>query len=188
MERRDILKLAAVITGSAMLSPLTSTLLNASVIGNESLALSKSPTFFSPQVYAQLTQIMDVILPRTDSPSASDVNVPLIMDNMFNTVFKPGYKTEFLRRFSLLQQYLNKQDFYSSNGTTQLNIIKAIETRSKEQKDQVYRAYIDLKQQAISYYLATEEVAEKHLNYLPIPVQYIPRISVKEVGGKRWAE
>ncbi|WP_371193815.1 gluconate 2-dehydrogenase subunit 3 family protein [Glaciecola sp. SC05] len=188
MERRDILKLAAALTGSAMLSPLTSSLLYASVNDASAGTLNRTPAFFSKEVYAQLTQVMDVILPRTDTPSASDVKVPSIMDNMFNKVFKHGYRDEFLKRFALLQGYLAEQNFASADADAQLSIIKGIEAKSYNKQDPVYRAYIDLKQQTISYYLATEEVAEKHLNYLPIPVQYIPRISVKEVGGKAWAE
>lgn len=188
MERRDILKLAAAMTGSAMLSPLTSTLLQASVTDKASMVLTKTPRFFSAKVYAQLIQVMDAILPRTDTPSASDVNVPGIMDNMFNKVFKPGYRSAFLKRFSVLQAYLDTQGFATKDAAGQLSILKSIEAKSTDQQDPVYRAYTDLKQQTISYYLATEEVAEKHLNYLPIPVDYVPRISVKEVGGKRWAE
>lgn len=186
MERRDILKLAAAATGTALLSPLTSTLLHASMRDIAASNLANKPAFFSTKVYQQLSQIMDVMLPRTDTPSASDVDVPMIMDNMFNKVFKPDYKSEFLKRFAVLQEHLQSQDFFNLNGQSQLTALRKIE--SKDKQDPVYRAYIDVKQQTISYYLATEEVAEKHLNYLPIPVQYIPRISVKELGGKRWAE
>lgn len=188
MERRDILKLAAAMTGSAMLSPLTSSMLYASVGQKAGHKASSTPAFFKAGVFNALSQIMDVILPRTDSPSATDVNVPGIMDNMFNKVFKPGYRSTFLKRFAVLQAYLSEKQFFESDANEQLSIIKAIEARSNSERDAVYRAYIDLKQQTVSYYLATEEVAEKHLNYLPIPVNYVAQISVEEVGGKKWAE
>ncbi|GBL05354.1 gluconate 2-dehydrogenase subunit 3 family protein [Glaciecola sp. KUL10] len=189
MHRRDILKYATALTGAAMLSPLTSSLLHASVkdVAGKS-TLNSAPMFFSKDVFVQLVQIMDTILPRTDTPSASDVNVPIIMDNMFDKVFKADYKDKFLNRFNTLQNHLSEHGFASATDDEKLSIIKKIESRSIDRADPVYRAYIDLKQQTVSYYLATEEVAEKHLNYLPIPIQYIPRISLKDVGGKAWAE
>ncbi|WP_395344422.1 gluconate 2-dehydrogenase subunit 3 family protein [Ningiella sp. W23] len=193
MQRRDILKLAASVTGAAILAPLSSSMLYASVkntsgrilLGSET---REAPAFFSPDSFEQLRQIMDVILPRTDTPSASDVNTHWIFDNMFTRVFKPDYRNAFLKKFAQLEGYLNKQNFADSDSSTQLSIIQAIEARSEEKRDEVYSAYIDIKQQTISYYLTTEQIAENHLNYLPIPVQYIPCISVKELGGKAWAE
>jgi hypothetical protein len=139
MERRDILKLAAAMTGSAMLSPLTSSMLYASVGKKAGLKATSSPAFFNAGVFNALSQIMDVILPRTDSPSATDVNVPGIMDNMFNKVFKPGYRSAFLKRFAVLREYLSKESFFESDPNKQLSIIKAIEAKSNSEQDAVYR-------------------------------------------------
>lgn len=185
MERRDILKMACMLTGSAMLAPLTSTLVHASIKNQTSAGKAQ---FFSGTIFSQLKEVMDAILPRTDTPSASDVNTHGIMDSMFANVFDKAYKEKFLARFEVLQEHLNRQSFFGASADKQLAILKAIEKTSSDSKNAVFNAYLDLKQQTISYYLATEEVAENHLNYLPIPMQYIPDISVKEVGGKAWAE
>lgn len=191
MERRDILKFAASLTGSAIFSPLTLSLLsstqrNAQALVSGANAVSK-PAFFKQSTFNSLTQVMDVILPKTDTPSASDVNVHWIMDNMFNKVFKDGYRKNFLRNFAKLDHYLSAQGFKNASAAKQLAIIKTIEAFPRSEQNDVYRSYIDLKQQTISYYLATEEVAEKHLSYLPIPGKYTPCITVEEAGGKAWA-
>ena len=49
-------------------------------------------------------------------------------------------------------------------------------------------AFKELKQQVIAYYLNTEEVGTEFLNYLPIPGEYQPCISVEDVNNKAWAE
>ncbi len=194
MERRDILKYAASITGVAICAPLTTSLLvGCSSEKPISMAVAvpladKKPAFFDQEAFKLLTQLMDVILPRTDTPSASDVEVSLIMDNMFNKVFEDDYRQDFLKRFVQLKDYLETQNFAISGPKEQLAVVKTIEATPDNEKNSVFRSYIDIKQQTISYYLATEEVAEKHLNYLPIPGGYTPCISLEEAGGKAWAE
>lgn len=188
MHRRDILKFAASLTGSAIIAPLSTSLL--SVFDSEAAmgSANKMPSFFKANAFEQLSQIMDVILPKTDTPSASEVNTHWVMDNMFNKVFKHGYKKDFLRKFAQLNAHLNEQHFFAADANKQLEIIQAIETMPNSERGDAYRVYTDIKQQTVSYYLASEEVAEKHLNYLPIPGAYTPCISVKELGGKAWAE
>ena len=192
MNRREILKFAASLTGSALIAPLSANLLNnltasrsASIAGNGSLT---QPEFFSPQQFTLITHIMDVILPRTDSPSASDVKTNWIMDNMFNTVFKDKYKMRFMKNFKLLETHLAKQHFLNQSASSQLAMLLELETEHKDKRDNVHRAFTDIKQQTISYYLATETIAEQHLNYLPIPGAYTACVSLEEVGGKAWAE
>jgi len=48
-------------------------------------------------------------------------------------------------------------------------------------------ALLDIKQQAVAYYLSTKEIATNYLNYLPIPGEYEPCISLESVNGKVWA-
>ncbi|MDU0352615.1 gluconate 2-dehydrogenase subunit 3 family protein [Paraglaciecola aquimarina] len=131
-------------------------------------------------------QIMDVILPKTDSPSATEVNVHMIMDNMFHKVFTPNYKKSFLQSFAKLNLYLTSKQFHTASPKEQTELLLQLE--NAKDAAQGFKAYIDIKQQSIAYYLSNEEIAENYLNYLPIPDGYTARISVAEVGGKAWAE
>lgn len=193
MDRRDILKYVAAVTGTAICAPLTGALLTGCSKQVEQsttnlTASSKLPDgqFFDGKTLERLIQIMDVILPKTDSPSASEVNVHLIMDNMFSKVFKPDYKKNFMMSFEKLTQYLDTSNFANSSVDEQVTMLTQLQ-QSKENKHG-FKAYLDLKQQSIAYYLSTEEIAEKYLNYLPIPGGYTAHVSVEEVGGKAWAE
>lgn len=181
MNRRDILRYAATLTGAAICAPLSTNVLAAAVVGK------KEPQFFEPKTFTSITQIMDVILPRTDSPSASDVNVNFIMDNMYRNVFDAPYQVRFMKRFTKLNDYLIQKSFYHQSAEKKLTILQDVEKLRKQEGNPVFQAFLDLKQQTIAYYLSTEEVAENFLNYLPVPGGYEPCISVKEVGGKAWA-
>ncbi len=56
-----------------------------------------------------------------------------------------------------------------------------------EQSEIADNFYTEVKQQTIAYYLASEEISTKYLNYLPVPGEYKACIPLSEVGGKAWA-
>jgi hypothetical protein len=189
MNRRQVLKYAAMVTGTAICAPLTTAMLSGcaeqrSMSTKVSGALTQ---FFSPQDFKLLSQVMDVILPKTDTPSATEVDVHLIVDNMFAKVYQPDYQSKFKTLFAELSLYLNDNKFYQADEKQQLSLLKALETLPQEQRNNAYWAYIDIKQQTVAFYLSTEEIAENHLNYLPIPGEYKPCVSLAELGGKAWA-
>ena len=182
MDRRSIIKYTMALTGMSMLSPLSF-----QVLANNQSSTNK-PSFFSQEDFKLLTDIMDTILPKTDTPSASDVKVNFIMDNILHKVFDAKYQKTFMKRFDSLKAYLGNKNFSSANSKNKLLIIQELENSKRLSNELHFLGYIDLKQQSVSYYLSTEEVAENHLNYLPIPGKYIPSKSVKELNGKAWAE
>ncbi|MCF2946947.1 gluconate 2-dehydrogenase subunit 3 family protein [Paraglaciecola aquimarina] len=193
MHRRDILKYVAAVTGTAICAPLTTALLSGCSKQAEILppTVATGPNladgqFFTSDNLQHLVQIMDVILPKTDTPSASDVKVHMIMDNMFDKVFTPQYKKNFLNSFAKLNDYLASKKFPTASANEQALLLTQLELA--QEPSQGFKAYIDIKQQTIAYYLSNEQIAEHHLNYLPIPGGYTPSIKVAEVGGKAWAE
>lgn len=192
MNRRQILKYAATLTGTAICAPLTSAMLAGCSEANKSgelinTATGKQPVFFKQDTFNLLTKIMDTILPKTDTPSASEVDVHFIMDNMLDKLFDQSYQKSFLAKFAKLQKHLEDAGYSDGTAEEQFNIIKALENTPNDQRTDVHLSYIDIKQQTVSYYLLTEEVAENHLNYLPIPGEWKPCVSVEELGGKKWA-
>ena len=192
MNRRQILKYAAMVSGTALCAPLTTAMLTGcteqvSIPVNASDSAASSAQFFNAKDFKLLSQLMDIILPKTDSPSATEVDVHLIVDNMFAKVYQAEYQNKFTMLFTALSQYLNDNNFYQADNAQQLTLLKALEILPKEQRNDAYWAYVDIKQQTVAFYLSTEEIAENHLNYLPIPGEYKPCVSVEALGGKAWA-
>ncbi|WP_416306246.1 gluconate 2-dehydrogenase subunit 3 family protein [Neptunicella sp. SCSIO 80796] len=184
MDRRQILKYAAMLTGTALCAPVTAAMLSGS--GNQlNSSASSAPQFFAADDFQLLTQIMDVILPKTDSPSASDVGVNKVMDHMCAVVFEPDYQQKFSGLFNDLRQFLVANNFAQLAPAQQTDLLRALERSDKQ--DNAYWAYTDIKQQTVVYYLLSEQIAENYLNYLPVPGEYKPCVSLAELGGKAWA-
>jgi len=183
MNRRQILKYAVTLTGTALLAPIIGCSEKVLPITEPSDAL----LFFKPEEFKVLTQLMDVILPKTDTPSASEVKVNYVLDQLLANVFDLEYRQSFTDKFSQLSQYLTQNNFDTLSGSAQEKLLTSLESLPEAQRNNAYWSYLDIKQQTVTYYLSSEEIAENHLNYLPVPGEYKPCVSVEELGNKAWA-
>jgi hypothetical protein len=197
MNRRQILEYTAWLTGAAVSAPLASALLTgcsekvqqATVNTQASGAASSLPLlhFFAPEQFKLLAELADTILPRTDSPSATDVGAHTMIDAMFGQVFEGDYKSSYKSQWLALQDYLNQKGFGSLDTDARVSLLQTLELSEDSTLETAQRGLIETKQQLVAYYLNTGEVAKKFLNYLPIPGAYHPCISVQDVNNKAWA-
>lgn len=196
MNRREALRYTAWITGSAISASLASAILSGcseqttapnKAKGTGISAPSNLLHFFTPEQFTLVGLLADTILPRTDSPSATDVKVHITLDSMLGQVFDSAYQTTFKTQWLILENYLGQQKFLQLSPTDQVETLKSLELSQDENVVGAKKALVEFKQQVIAYYLTTEEIGEKFLNYLPIPGFYKPCISVDEVNNKAWA-
>ncbi|WP_027328783.1 gluconate 2-dehydrogenase subunit 3 family protein [Marinimicrobium agarilyticum] len=193
MNRRDILKTAAWLSGAAIATPLATAVLTGCT---ESPPETKPPTapnglaghhFFSPDSFARVTLVADTLLPATDSPAASAVGVPETLDSMLGLVLNTDYVNSFRRVWADLEAFLERQGFAGLNAEEREALLSELETADEASVASAREALVMLKQQVVIFYLTSETIAEEHLNYLPIPGQYQPCISVDDVNNTAWA-
>ncbi|WP_347330996.1 gluconate 2-dehydrogenase subunit 3 family protein [Marinimicrobium locisalis] len=191
MNRRELLKTAAWLSGTAIAAPLaTAVLTGCSPPNPESPAGASSQReylFFSPQAYQQASLVADTLLPATDSPSASDVGVPETLDTLLGLVLSTDYVDSFRRVWGDLQTFLEREQFAGLNAKKRETLLKELETTENATQASAREALVMLKQQVIILYLTSETIAEEYLNYLPIPGDYQPCISVDDVNNTAWA-
>lgn len=196
MNRRDILRYTALLTGSSVSAALAGVILSGcskQAPTPTSLASNAATTdlpilhFFTPEQFILLTAVGDTILPRTDSPSASDVAAPTTVDLMVGKAFDANAKANFKARWLALQKQLANLQFLQLNPAQQLRELTALELSEDGVLADAKQGFLEVKQHLIAYYLTSEEVGEKFLNYLPIPGSYKPCISIDDVNNKAWA-
>ena len=189
MNRREILKYTAYATGAAVCSPLISSILSGCVPDTTNYDADFVPQFFSEDEFRTVNSLIDTILPKTSSPAASEVGVDKTIDTMVGKVYKKTDREAFQERFAVLQEFLKEQgggrSFYKLSAEERLKLLQQLE--NEEDTDDARRAYLELKQQTIAYYLSTAEVAKNFLNYLPVTGEYEACISLVDVGGRAWA-
>lgn len=184
MNRREMLRYTALLTGAAVSAPFASAFLSGCTRETTDTEL----LFFDADQFNLLTQIADTILPRTDSPSASDVNVPETVDSMLGLVFDDEFKTIFRNQWDEFEGFLSDQNFQQMDQAERVELLGDLELSRDDDIANSKLAFRELKQQVIAYYLNTEEIGTQFLNYLPIPGEYQPCISVEDVNNKAWAE
>lgn len=196
MNRREVLRYTAWITGSAVSASLASAILSGCSEQSPEQSQAKKPEisssstvlhFFTPEQFSLVGLLADIILPRTDSPSATDVKVHITLDSMLGQVFDSSYQAAFKRDWLAMENYLNQQQFLQIESAAQIEILQTLELNQSDATASAKKALVEFKQQVIAYYLTTEEIGKNFLNYLPIPGSFKPCISVDEVNNKAWA-
>lgn len=187
IKRRQILKYTAYITGAAVTLPLATTLLSGCKTDAAGKIKDYVPVFFSKEEMTDIQCLVDVILPKTDSPAASEVGVHKMIDSM-SKIYLPVKKDEYRKAFEAFTSYIkNKAGEKQYKDLPEGEKLSILKNLTGSEDELAYSALMELKQQTIAYYLNTEEVATNFLNYDPVPGDYIGCIPLSQVGGKKWA-
>ena len=214
MDRRKALKNMGLAMGYTVATPTLISIMQ-SCAGEP--ILEWTPEFFSKDQGAVLTKLVDIILPKTDTPSASEVQVNIFIDRFINEVadkeqqdFVKMSMGRFLEKATKdagkeKVADLNSEDLEKTLGAT-LKVSKALEASNgkavqdymmaiKEGKEALLddkiasHAYAtNLREMTIMGYKTSEYVGEEILAYLPIPGEYIACGDLQELtGGKDWS-
>ena len=171
------------------------------------------PSFFDKDKGYALAQMVDVILPKTDTPSATEVNVHVFIDGFVKEVL-PEEQQGFTNL--LMDKFMGK--LLSESGKESLNDIEAEDfepllakylakrtDEEEEAQEEAMGAYMEamisgeeatldedvacyafagnIREMAIWAYKSSEYVGEEVLAYLPIPGEYIACGDVNELTG-----
>ncbi|MDN5210805.1 gluconate 2-dehydrogenase subunit 3 family protein [Fulvivirgaceae bacterium BMA12] len=179
MKRREAIRKTTWILKSAVFGPgLVSALYGCQqkVSDSDDLAVLNS------QQHNLAKFIADTILPRTDTPSASDALVPQFLDLLLKDVFDEEVKEHFIAG---LNQF--EVDCKSSTGKsfTQLDQQARNEYLDLIDREVMAKAYdkhipfyFTFKQLTITIYFSSERGVKQNLNYMPIPGAFQGDISL----------
>ena len=192
MKRRDALKNIGLTAGFIVATPTVLSLFQSC----KSDVATWTPSFLTEEQGVVLNNIIDVILPKTDTPSASDVNVAEFIDKYVKEVYtneeQEGYKHSFEILVSLL-----KSDYNTNvSKITDANYMNLLDTHlvldsngSGSENEDVSEFLNGIRNTTIHAYKISEKVGETILAYDPVPG--IPKISCMTVeeatGGVAWS-
>ncbi len=195
MDRRSALRTTGVLAGALASSSILSILQSC----KKETRLTWKPEFFSEVEAKTISGIVDIMLPRTDTPGALDVKVDMFIDkviaktyddkgqeNMQNEI--SDFNTECKSKFGDI--------FVHLNDAQKTKVLEAAEKNSGKINPGIWGKtvgeqepigfYRSLKSMAIWAYTTAEEIGEKVLSYDPIPGNFEGCVPVSEVGN-RWS-
>lgn len=209
MNRRQALKNLGLGAGAIMVGPTTLSLLQS--CKNEP-NYEWEPTFLSASNGFALQQILEVIIPTTDTPGAGDLNIARFIDSYMEEVASEDRQENFKRSadsFSrAFKAQFDKEEGEGSPEEYEQITEKFLRATPEEQEDYLKRntetqdpmdtdpeeveidhdagafAYLrTVREMGIWAWKNSEEVGEEVLWYDPIPGEYIPCGSVEELSN-----
>ncbi|MFY0655022.1 MAG: gluconate 2-dehydrogenase subunit 3 family protein [Cyclobacteriaceae bacterium] len=193
MERRDALKKAAMISGSAVLTPSLLTLLQSC---QQQDPLDWQPKFLNEAQARLVTALVDTILPKTDTPGALDMNVHIFIDLVYSKIYdKAGQKLIASQLNAFDQNCKDKYGgtFVELDDSGRSSVLTEAEANSGKFNGKVWGTavgeqkpvgfYRSFKSLALWAYFSSEEIGKNVLSYDPIPGEYLGCIPLSEVGN-----
>jgi gluconate 2-dehydrogenase gamma chain len=193
MDRREALKRTAWIMGGAVSAPAIMGILKGC---KAKPTLDWKPSFLSEEQGLLVSQVSDIIIPKTETPGAKDVGVPGFIDEMLKEVYSKEDQDKFingLKEFSdaALKQY--GDPFVELDPAKQVAFVTAQHDAAvkanKETKPAPPRPFVlMMKELTMLGFFTSKPGATEVLQYEPVPGAYKGCLPLSEAGnGKTWA-
>jgi hypothetical protein len=210
MKRRQALKNIGLGAGIFVIGPSTISLLQSCKNEPE---YDWQPKYLTASHGFALKNILDIILPATDTPGASDLNIAQFIDSYMDEVAEPERRERFQRSADAFSRAFSgeyEKDMGTGNNEEFEKIIKKYLKASPAEKEEYIKrntetqdaqsqdpekaidsdagayAYLTtVRDMGIWAWKNSEEVGENVLWYDPIPGEYIPCGPVDKLGKGR---
>lgn len=194
MDRRKAIKKTALIAGATLSS---STLISLLQSCQEQDRLQWSPVFFTEEQAANVSEITEMILPRTQTPGAKDLHVDVFVDLLCKETLSPSDQKHVLEgyeKFATLCQIDYKKAFTEMDHEERSAIMTKLGEQTNTFNPSVWGStlgvqepldfYRRVKQFTLIGYFTSEEIGRNVLRYDPIPGKYQGCIPYK--GENSW--
>ena len=159
-------------------------------------SLDWKPVFLTEDQGILVTQVAEIIIPKTDTPGARDVGVPGFIDLMLNDVYKQEDKDHFTAGLKSFEEGAAKKYgdiFIELSPEKQVEYVKEVHAEALKTyknggngNDDNKPFILAVKELTLLGFFTSEAGATQVLQYDPVPGAYKGCVSLKEVG-KAWA-
>ncbi|NNK69993.1 MAG: gluconate 2-dehydrogenase subunit 3 family protein [Flavobacteriaceae bacterium] len=197
MKRREALKNIGLGTGFVVVTPGLISLLQSCTDDVETW----TPAFLSVEEGQVLTRLVDTILPKSDIPSATEVNVPQFIDKFINEVSddeeQAMIKEGFGNLLGIVKSDYNEKLVKVSDKDYKDLLDKHMRIKGEDDEERIANPdsmepttsefLNQIKWMTINAYKTTEEIGENVLAYDPVPAAYYCGDLDELTGGKSWS-
>ncbi len=196
IDRRGALKKATFALGGLAAAPAFLSVLQSCEQAKQ--ALDWTPAFFDEQQARMVTAIAEHIIPKTDTPGASDAGVHIFIDTYIKECVPDNLKDIIpagLSRVDKTSQEKHQNDFLDTTQEQQVETLQVIaeedynggQVPSRMPTGKILPTFfMSMKQLTMLGYFSSEKGAKEALALLEIPGDYEPCLELQE-GQKAWA-
>jgi gluconate 2-dehydrogenase gamma chain len=193
MDRREAIKRTAWIMGGVVSAPAIMGVLKGCAAKP---TIDWKPVFLSEDQGILISQVAEIIIPKTDTPGAKETGVPGFIDLMLKDVYKKEDQDTYLAGLKEFDDAAKKEygdRFIELNAEDQATFVKKVHDEAvkaeKETKPAPKRPFIlTTKELTMLGFFTSEAGATQVLQYVAVPGSYKGCIPLSEAGnGKTWA-
>jgi gluconate 2-dehydrogenase gamma chain len=192
IDRREALRKTALLMGAAVSASAMAGILNGCKTTPD---LNYKPVFFTEDQARLVSELSDIILPKTNTPGAKEVGVPNFIDKMLKECYKQEDQERFLAGLTAFDEEAKKtygDSFIYCKPEDQLTLVKKTNeaaVKDKKENPGAKRPFFYMaKELTMLGYFTSEVGATQVLQYEAVPGAYKGCIPLKEAGnGKTWA-
>jgi gluconate 2-dehydrogenase gamma chain len=194
MNRREAIQRTALVLGYAISAPALAAVLNGCKAAPE---LNYKPVFFTEDQARLVSELAEIILPKSDTPGAKDVGVPSFIDLVLKDTYAQKDKDRYLKGLAEFEELATKNfgdSFIDLDPEKQKEHVKAVHDqaveagRKGEFKKEERPFILMTKELTLLGFFTSEPGATQVLQYEPVPGAYHGCIPIAEAGnGKQWA-
>lgn len=201
MNRREALERAGLVLGYAVSAPVLLGILKGCKAVEE---LPYKPVFFNEEQARVVSEIAEIMIPRTDTPGAKEAGVPAFIDQILSQCCKKEDQERFLSGLMAFEKEAKEtydDDFIDLEPAQREAHVRKVhdqalaaykEGRLKKKDAQPITAFenspfiLMVKEFALVGFFTSEAGANQVLQYAPVPGAYHGCLPLSQVG-KAWA-
>lgn len=193
MDRREALKRTAWIMGGVVSAPAIMGVLKGCAAKP---TIDWKPLFLTEDQGILVSQVAEIIIPKTDTPGAKETGVPAFIDLMLKDAYSKEDQDRFLESLKFFEDECKTEygdSFMDLDVERQTAFVKKIHDKAveaeKNTKPAPKRPFILMaKELTMLGFFTSEAGATQVLQYVAVPGSYKGCIPLSEAGnGKTWA-
>ncbi len=188
MNRREALQRAGLVLGYAVSAPVLAGILNGCKAQPE---LTYKPVFFNEDQAGLISEVAEIIIPRTDTPGAKDTGVPGFIDQILRECYKKEDQDRFMAGLKAFDEGAKSSmgdSFMGLDPAKQQEYVKKVHDEAIAAKiDPKERPFILMvKELTVVGFFTSKPGATQVLQYEAVPGAFHGCLPLAEVG-KTWA-
>ncbi len=194
MNRRDAIQRVAILMGGTLSAGAMLGVMNGCKADPKTMGWT--PQFFSAEEGSLLEAVAERIIPKTDTPGATDAGVPTFIDTMMKGFFGEKEQTAFregLLRVEADAKAAHGKSFVSLKPEEQDALLAKFDQEAYDQSKQENRPkdapqpfFRSMKELTLLGFFTSEVGATEFLQYVPSPGVYQGCVPYAEIG-RAWA-